>query len=353
MNEPGQDVRGTTVTVAAPATTAVRMTWMDVLRGLAILAVVLFHAGTLLRFAQLEVPEGLRAFNRAVAPFRIPMLVLLSGMLLPRSIAKGPGPYVVGKARAILWPFLLWSSVMVAVKWLEYGHPSLKWLLPNIFLAGGTYLWYLLFLLVFYVVALPLRRVPLLPVAVVFLALAEVAVDDSKWGERAAFLFALFLIGWWVADHPAVVERGLSSSRWPFAALGVGVLSYALGDMSGYGPRAIAGTLSGVYLLAWGASRVSRTAALRPLRFVGRNSVVFYCVHFPLVVVLMTAAGWLRISSSALLMAVAFVASVVAGAVLSLLRPRSSFVAGLFVAPAWVARAVTRIVPGRWTVRQL
>ncbi|MEZ0165652.1 acyltransferase family protein [Kineococcus sp. LSe6-4] len=328
------------------------MTWMDVLRGLAILAVVLFHAGTLLRYAQLEVPEELREFNRAVAPFRIPMLVLLSGMLLPRSVAKGARPYTAGKARAILWPFLLWSSVMGAMKWVEYGHPSLKWLLPNIFLAGGTYLWYLLFLVVFYVVALPLRRVPLLPVALAFLVLAEVAVDDSKWGERFAFLFALFLIGWWVAARPAVVERGLSSNRWPFVALGVGVLSYTLGDMSGYGPRAIAGTLSGVYLLAWGASRLSKAPVLRPLRFVGRNSVVFYCVHFPLVVVLMSVAGWLEVGSSVLLMGVAFVASVAAGAVLSLLRPRSPFVAGLFVAPAWVERAVARVAPRRWTVRR-
>jgi fucose 4-O-acetylase-like acetyltransferase len=328
-------IQGTTPSTDAdaPVVTRPRMVWMDVLRGLAILAVVVFHAGTLLRYADLELPEGLRQFNRAVAPFRIPMLVLLSGMLLPRSMTKGTRRYLEGKARLIVWPYLLWSGVIGAILWGQYGLASVKWLAPNV-LIGGTYLWYLFFLIVFYVVALPLRRVPRLLVAAVCLVLAELAPDDTKYAERPAFLFALFVLGWWVAERPEVLRRAFAFRWTPVPALAVLVASYLVGDMSGYGPRAVLGTLAGVFLLGWLVVRTAEAPVVRPLSFVGRNSVVYYCVHFPLIIGIMTLGGLLGVEQPYVLVGLSAAAAVGAGTALARNRGRSALVRGLFEMPA-------------------
>lgn len=95
--------------VLAPG--ASRPTWMDVLRGAAVLLVLVFHSASLLRYADLPVPRSAELLDAAVAPPRISLLVLLSATLLPRSVAKGSRDYLVGKWRAIAWPYLLWTAV--------------------------------------------------------------------------------------------------------------------------------------------------------------------------------------------------------------------------------------------------
>lgn len=319
---------------------------MDVLRGLAILAVVLFHSASLLRLAGLTAPAELRAFNSALAPFRIPMLVLLSGLLLPKSIRKGTGRYLGGKARAILWPYLLWSGVIGALMWNQYGLGSIRWLVPSV-LIGGTYLWYLLFLLGFYVAALALQRVPRLLVVVVSLAGSELLPDGTKYMERPTFLFALFVLGWWLAEHRRGLDAAFASRFLPVLAVVVLVASYLVTDMGGYGPRAAAGTLAGVFLLAVAAWRLDRLRVLRPLRFVGRNSIVYYVVHFPVITVVMTIGGALGLDLVWPLVAASAFSALLVGTLLARGRVRSSFVEGLFSAPSWILLGVSRLSPLR------
>jgi len=121
--------------------------------------------------------------------------------------------------------------------------------------------------------------------------------------------------------------------------------------VSGYGPRGVLATLGGTFLLAWLATRFSDARALRPLRFVGRNSVVFYCVHFPLILALMALGGLFEIDHAAILVAVTTVAALAVATVLARHRVDAPFVGALFVAPRWVDKlfaSTARLVrPGR------
>ncbi|NSX38244.1 acyltransferase family protein [Pseudarthrobacter oxydans] len=84
-----------------------RMQWMDVMRGAAVLLVILFHTESQIS-GNLPGYEPIFAiFNDAVAPFRMPTLMLMSGMLLPRSLRKPVGAYLRGKLFVIGWPYLL------------------------------------------------------------------------------------------------------------------------------------------------------------------------------------------------------------------------------------------------------
>lgn len=317
---------------APPRAVHPRQTWMDVVRGAAVLLVVFFHAGTLLRYADVPVPSAAGTLDAVVAPFRIPLLLLLSGALLPRSVGKGTGRYVSGKVQAIVWPFLLWTAVYAVLTW-PGGLDPVRWYVPTL-LHGGSYLWYLLFLAVFYLLALPLRRVPKPPVVLLLLLLSEVLPDDTKYLERPTYLFALFVLGWWVADRPGRLLR-VVSSRWAvLAALLVLVPATLWAPDSGYGPRSFPATLAGALVVAGVAHRCADLALLRPLRFAGRNSIVFYVVHFPVIyVVVHVAARWDGLSSWGLL-AAGVAAAVAAATLLASLRRRWRVAEWLFTAPA-------------------
>lgn len=65
-----------------------RSTWIDVLRGIAILAVIYYHAHLQVVFT-LDANLGiLTVIDESLRPFRMPILMFLSGFLLPSSFEK-------------------------------------------------------------------------------------------------------------------------------------------------------------------------------------------------------------------------------------------------------------------------
>ena len=257
------------------STTQTRIGWLDSLRGVAILLVVLLHAGEALRMAVGPTP-GLDQVNLFLEPFRMPVLMFLSGVLLPRSVAKPARAYFAGKVSLVAWPYLLWSLIILtATGGLGVGA------LAQIAYLSPTYLWYLWFILVFYAAAYPLRRVPPLAVAGASLA-ASVVLPEGGRLATMTFLAAFFFFGAWCAQHAGMIERAIGRP-WVLALAGasavtVGVLASAGRDVLYQGEFAwgVVGALGVVCRLfpRLGTNRV--TAALE---FVGRYSIVFYVVH--------------------------------------------------------------------------
>ncbi|PVG82857.1 hypothetical protein DDE18_10905 [Nocardioides gansuensis] len=208
-----------------------RLLWMDRLRGAAILAVVLFHAELQAVGATGDQLPVVHAVNGVVGPVRMPMLVLLSGMLLAPALRKPRSRYVDGKLRTLLWPYLVWSALDLAqLQWrLVQAGESLDWpWVARVLYDPPTYLWFLAFLLVYYLVAMVLPAPARTAAAPVALGLAVLVPED--W-QRLVWLFGWFLTG----------------------------------DVLG---RLVLGRL---------APRVSR--GVDPLAYVGRSSIVFYVSH--------------------------------------------------------------------------
>ncbi len=303
---------------------------MDLVRGAAVCLVVLLHVVVLSeQRGGVGMPVWTDDVSDAVAPFRIPVLVLLSGMLLQRSLDKGARPFFEGKLRHIAWPFLVWTTVYTAVTWRPADVLG--------FLAGATYLWYLLFLLFFYVAAWVLRPLPdAVVVAVAFLG-ALAAPDGSKYAERLLYLFALFLLGYLLMRRPEVWAwvRGSRTALLAGLALLGGQL-LVLGLPQGYGPQTVLTTLAGVVLGAQAASRAAGWSALRPLRAVGAGSVVLYVVHYPVILVTVSLATRAGVGDAATLVALSTVTAFASAAVLLRLRDVVP-VRWLFVSP-WGGR---------------
>lgn len=264
-----------------------RLRWMDLTRGAAIVLVILHHSIDIpAAVFDTPMPAALVVVDRVFAPFRIPLLMFLSGMLLPRSFRRTTGPYFAGKARGILWPYLVWSLVVLGVAGqLSFGA------LANVLFYPPTYLWYLWFLLVFYSVAWLLRRlsVPPLPAAAVALIASMFLPEDYRL-SRFAFLLAFFLAGWWWAQAESRLTIRESVRRTVICcglllATVTAVLS-AMGTATRYEVAFAWGTIALIVAVALGLPSDRPRRWAKPAEFVGRNSIVFYVSHYPVIFVL-------------------------------------------------------------------
>lgn len=315
-----------------------RLVWMDFARGLCILLVILVHARPAVNvYATVVEPAALDAFNLFFRPFRMAILMFLSGMLLHRSLGKPTGSYVSGKFTKIFWPFLIFSMVILLVS----GNLTLINML-KVPISSPTLLWYLWFLVAFYMLALIFSRagVPLWIVALLSLALVPVLPDFLRM-PRFAFLFFFFLAG-----HLAMtlmIRGGPDANRlgpirlggWT-AALGA-VLAVAGGYVSmtqggiNYKPAYVWAPLGMALFMLSVAPLYRSSRATGWLEWIGSNSLVFYVIHFPVQIltagVLVEFAG---VHDPVVLIGSAVAAALMVSATVQVARTRSTRVAALF-----------------------
>ncbi|MBJ2121665.1 acyltransferase [Arthrobacter sp. MSA 4-2] len=266
--------------------TDTRIRWLDSCRGVAILLVVVLHAGEALRITAGPTP-GVDQFNLFFEPFRMPVLMFLSGITLPQSMTKTGRKYFAGKASKVAWPYVLWSLIILAASG-ELSPAAVS----QIFHDSPTYLWYLWFILVFYALAYPLRRVPPLLIAGTGVGMSFMLTDNGR-PEAMAFLSAFFFFGAWCAKHPREIAEFIGKP-WVLAVAGacavtVGVLSVAGWEVLYQGEFAwgVAGALVIVY---WFFPRLPAGPVTTALEFVGRYSIVFYVAHLgPIIITLALA----------------------------------------------------------------
>jgi len=337
-----------TVSGLVSVTTVQRDRSVDVVRGFAIVALIYFHA-CYVPFDKIGlVPsEFAAAVNYGLAPFRMQTLMFLSGTLLARSLEKPVRDYYLGKVRKLYWPYLVWLiPLLLSAGWqvfvgYYFYNPTL-----SIFLGVG-YLWFLAYLFGYYLIAPVFRSVhPAIPVllAVGFCLAIGVGEDFYNFFYYAIFFFAGNLvvrliaspgsirIPWWVALLclvPATVQAITTVTTEHSNAIEVAW---------------IPANLAGIVVALWCAQLIDRTPIASPFAWVGKNSVVFYLSHWPVIVVASLVLARFGLGEWAV--PAGFAAAIVVGSLLSRLRHVVPFV-WLFEAPRpieWyrARRGVTR-----------
>ncbi|MFT3888293.1 MAG: acyltransferase [Arachnia sp.] len=323
-----------------------RLHWMDMLRGAAIVMVLLWHGPAIQVLTHGEMPAAIKAVNMFFLPYRMPTLMILSGLLLGASLRKPLLVYWAGKVSMIVWPYLIWVTVDRFVE----GSPH-TWYHWRAWYAT-SYLWFLFFIGVYYVIAPLLRRLPLwVPVAAFALANLVLPFGTEK---RLAYFAVFFFLGHWLGSSTGLTER-LTSGKilWLWAPLAVvgGVFSSIYGlDLAyqiQYGVVSAAGVFVAIAVTRWIDEKGIK---LSWLTRVGRNSIVYYCAHFPIMVGTIFLLHQLGLENFTLVSVINVAVALVACGLLVRLREYPP-VTWLFAAPfpltAWAKRATERLTAGK------
>ncbi|MGV9194814.1 acyltransferase family protein [Microbacterium sp. MC2] len=313
---------------------------MDSVRGTAIVLLLMWHASAIPEMLGLQMPESIRAANAFFLPYRMPTLMLLSGILLAKSLRKPLPAYYAGKFAMILWPYLVWVLIAKATFLDVEGMPWWHWRAWY----ATSYLWFLFFIGVYYLVAPAFRRLPVwVPIAAA--AVLGQLLPYGSTEQRLAYFAIFFFAGSWLGNRPAALEwlsRGRVALTLALPVVAFGVVAIIWTDAVQYAvwgaPLSIAGALS---LSALYSRLEAARKPLRRLRFVGRSSLVYYVSHFPLMAMF---SQWTLHALPPLLLAVInLILALVIGSALAALKERAP-ICWLFRAPRPVTRALERVL---------
>lgn len=323
------------MTTSARTATA-RITWMDAVRGTAILLLLLWHASAVPVLYDHQMPDVIRTANAFFMPYRMPTLMLLSGMLLARSLRKPLPKYLAGKFSMIVWPYVIWV-IIAKLTFLEViGLPWWHWRAWY----ATSYLWFLFFIGVYYFVApLLIRLPPWLPVLVA--GTLGVLLPDGSMEQRMAYFAVFFFCGNWLGRHPDALATVIGS-RWIFwaavPAVALGIASSLWTEALHYAVWTAPASIVGMLVLAAAFSRLTSLGRGAPaLQSFGRSSLIYYVSHFPVMAgISMSPLGQ---CPPVVLALINLAAAIGVGWALSRLKHRAP-VRWLFEAPRPLARAL-------------
>lgn len=249
-----------------------RETWPDVLRGIAVFFVLLVHIRFFAANAVGGVPQWALDFNAFMAPFYLPALFFVAGYFVPVSMRRGPVTFVRRKVVAIGWPLLVWNIINTARGADLFDLRDFTTI---------SYLWFLLYLLAYCVVAAVLHKVPAWLILVVSIALPALTSGPDWMGRSLAFApyFFFGVLAYGYRDRIAAWAR----SNWALALIPAGIATGVYCVIEGSVRPPVIQLIS-LLAIAAGvvvAVRVSNYPSLaRPWIWLGQRSLEFYILHW-------------------------------------------------------------------------
>ena len=272
-----------------------RYRWIDHAKTLAILLVVLGHVWRGVSDSGLMTDARLfAAVDTAIYYFHMPFFFMLSGFLFPKALQKPWTAFVTRQAETIIWPYVLWSLILMGTKAALGGsvnHPvsvtdivSIPWEPFSIF-------WFLYVLFVIQMVAKAVighgsrkRDILLVTCAAAAFALHFLGLKDFGAVISGSSLFFLyFAMGYLIRKyrHADALQAfgnyaSLSAVLWVCTALGL--------LWAGVSYESFAGRVAALLFCLYGISISVKTAHTRLGRsavipFVSSATLAIYCSH--------------------------------------------------------------------------
>lgn len=257
-----------------------RIAWIDVLRGAAVVLVVLVHAvGFTVGVLDHPLP-AFAVFNDVLVPLRMPLLFLLSGMFVPSGLRKPARTYFAGKLARLAYPFVVWTIIFVALDQTIDATFTLSafWQAPY-----GPF-WFIQFLFLYYVIAYLCRWVH--PVLFIAAAVVVLALGDLGMLSRIATYLVPFFVGVWIGTRTEAFIRFVSN-RWVCTGLLVAATTASFASvMWGFGSGEPTLHLALAIAFSFGVIGVVRPVAERaiaaPVAYVGRRTISMFILHWPI-----------------------------------------------------------------------
>ncbi|WP_456269466.1 acyltransferase [Kushneria sp. AK178] len=261
---------------------------MDALRGLAITMVVYLHSADSMSLKFDELAPIFTDINGYFSPFRMPALMLLSGLLVAGSMRKGAGRYFQGKLSGILYPYVIWSVISYGLFLFRAhfnGKPPVDFWHSLLF-DPMAYLWFIYYIFLYYVIAFFLLRlhwtVSILGSLALYLVLKDTGFD------RFMFHLPFFIVGGVLGYHLDAFRHFIERTSWLAVVALAGLVGWYVLAYQGvvatggdYQPISMGLALAMTLVLLRVVTFKWAAPVLRPFEWFGRNSLVLFLVHFP------------------------------------------------------------------------
>jgi uncharacterized membrane protein YcfT len=271
-----------------PSVSKSRIDWVDAVKGLTIILVVMEHTTFGVQGAIGQLPSFFGAVAEFAKPFRMPLFFLVAGLFAYKALFGDLRKFVDGKIVHFAYFYVLWSVIQIGLK-IVVPHDG-PWKVTYIDLLmipiqPFAVLWFIYSLAMFFCAMRLLRSAR--PAYVIFFATALYFLRlDTGWMliDEFAWRFIWFVLGVygarqifeladWARAYPA---KGIALSAALLASLAAVVLS-RLVDIRGFELlMGFAGAGAAIMLVSIAASR--NLAA--PLTFVGKHSLSIFLSFF-------------------------------------------------------------------------
>lgn len=322
-----------------------RYGWVDIARGVCIVAVVCYYAKTYLGYASLD-GGWLDEWTRFAKPFRMPDFFLLSGLFLAKVIDRPWRSYIDTKVLHYAYFVLLWSGLLLAWN-LAYAEPrpdlnpilAIKLYLWSL-LQPPAMLWFIQILSFYFVVTRLLRIVPGWILFVGAAAMMALRIDTGLAPIDNFFhYYAFFLAGYLYAPRIFDLADWAATHRtWAWGLFALWVVGNTYVVWQGWSLLPVADMVVafiGIAAVISLSSLVANHPWMQWLRYIGKNSIVVYLgFYLPLQWWLLAYAHF-GVALSPNLLATATVVFSLAAALTWNLVVRGSFLSFLFRRPLW------------------
>ncbi|MGQ0546286.1 MAG: acyltransferase family protein [Betaproteobacteria bacterium] len=328
-----------------------RIDWIDHVRGLCILLVVMLYATGWI--ADATGREGwLHRVVDFAAPFRMPALLFVSGLLLAKTIGDPWRRYLDRKVAHFAYFYLLWLTVAFALTgagmartrgWSGVGEFYLHSLVHPY-----SWLWFIYVLPFMFVAARLLRRLPAPLVWAAAAALHLAGIDSGvKVWDKFAHYYVFFFSGYALAPlafrlaDAAAARPGLTmAALLPWAALQAGAASLGLAELR---LPSFAFAYAGIAALTAGGALMAKHRWSEPLRYCGANSLVIYAAFFAPALAARAVLSRQALVTDGGTLALAVTAAGVLGALALHWTVRGTRLRFLFERPAWLRAGAPRV----------
>lgn len=269
---------------AAGERAASRYGWVDIAKGICIVAVVCLYTFNVLHEHQLD-PGWLSTWTAFAKPFRMPDFFLISGLFLVKVIDRPWRSYLDTKVLHYFYFIVLWSFLIFVWRFgAQFGELGL-WRSFKLFVylvyRPDAMLWFLQSLSLYFVVTRLLRGVPSLLMLLVALVLRvseyHTGIYPIDWfGE----FYVFFLCGYYFARHWFAVADWAAAHRkvaWALLPVWAVVNQWLVGSGATQNPFVLVATgMVGIVAVITLSSLISEASWAKPLRYLGKNSIVVY-----------------------------------------------------------------------------
>lgn len=261
-----------------------RVEWLDVARGIGIILVVMGHAERGLVSAHIADGNAWSLFDLSLYTFHMPLFMLLAGINVKPSLARGRETFVLTRLRTIAYPYVLWSliqgSLLVLLSGMTNGGSG-EW--SRLLMIGWKPIspfWFLYALMAYMllVAAVGLRARVLIPLAAIGLIASGLLTGESLV-HQLAYMFSFFVIGTLASD---AIKRWAPAWYWIAILAALWLAAYQIvpseGETPYLTPWAFPAALAGIAVILCLAQACGGMAK-EFLAAIGRISMTIYVMH--------------------------------------------------------------------------